>query len=143
MDTLIRERVEQSFNQQQFMHFIGAAITDAGHGYCEITVPYSIDLTQQNGYFHAGIIGTLADNAAGYAAYSMMSERSSVLTVEYKLNLLRPGDGECLIAQASVIKKGKTLTVCRSDVYVLKNGIEYQCAAAIVTVIELLRESEK
>lgn len=131
------EKVANSFERQRFMQFIGAKLTAVAPGYCEIHLPHNPDLSQQHGFFHAGVIGTIADNAAGYAAFSLMEESSSVLTVEYKLNLLSPGDGELLIAKANVLKNGRTLTICRSDVYVLKEGKEKLCAAAQISLIEL------
>ncbi|HOO10594.1 MAG TPA: PaaI family thioesterase, partial [Cyclobacteriaceae bacterium] len=94
-------------------------------------------LYQQHGFFHAGVISTVADNASGYAGFSLMEETSSVLTVEFKLNLLSPGAGDKLIGKASVLKNGRTLTICRSEVFVYKNNIEMLCAASQSTLIEL------
>lgn len=136
-------RVEESFNRQAFMRFIGANLVKIEAGKCEIEIAYQPELTQQHGFFHAGIVGTLADNVAGYAAYSLMAPDSSILTVEFKLNLLAPADGDFLIARSEVLKYGKTLTVCRSEVYVIKNGIEKLCAASQSTLIELRETSDK
>jgi uncharacterized protein (TIGR00369 family) len=141
------ERVKGSFDRQPFMKYIGAELFAVRPGYCEIHVGYKKELTQQHGYFHAGVIGTLADNAAGYAAYTLMSADSSVLTVEYKLNLMSPGEGEKLIARSEVLKYGKTLTICRSDIYVIKSGPngyreEKICAVAQVTLIELKNQQD-
>ena len=127
--------VSTSFAQQPFMDFIGAKLVKVAAGFCEIHLPCRAELTQQHGFFHAGIIGTLADNAAGYAAYSLMPAGASILTVEFKINLLRPGDGDLLVAKSEVLKAGKTLTVCRSEVFVSKNGVEKLCAAAQVTLM--------
>lgn len=138
-----QQKVTDSFQRQQFMSLLNAELAEIGPGYCEIHVPYQKALTQQHGYFHAGVIGTLADNAAGYAGFSLMENNSSVLTVEYKLNLLAPGDGEKLIAKAKVVKNGRTLTICRSDVYVVKDGKEKLCAAAQVTLIQLKETSDQ
>lgn len=121
------------------MHFIGAELVKVASGYCEIQLPFRSELSQQHGFFHAGIIGTLADNAAGYAAYSLMPAGASILSVEFKINLLSPGDGDLLRAKAQVLKAGKTLTVCRSEVYVEKDGVEKLCAAAQVTLIGKLK----
>ncbi len=132
-----KTRVSESFNRQSFMSHIGAFLSDIQPGYCEIHLPYNDRLTQQHGYFHAGVISTIADNAGGYAGFSLMDEHASVLTVEFKLNILNPGDGDLLKAKARVLKKGRTLIVCRSDVYVVKSGIEKICAAAQLTLIEL------
>ncbi|MEO9804242.1 MAG: PaaI family thioesterase [Reichenbachiella sp.] len=141
--TNFKKKVEDSFNRQQFMELIGAKLVDVKPGYCEIQVPYDQTLTQQHGFFHAGIISTIADNAAGYAGFSLMEESSSVLTVEFKLNLLSPGDGELLIGKSNVLKNGRTLTICRSEIYIRKNGEEKLCAASQTTLIELKDRSDK
>lgn len=132
-----RKKVEDSFKQQKFMEFIDAKLNALEPGFCEIEVPYNESLTQQNGYFHAGIVATIADNSSGYAAFSLMAENTSVLTVEFKLNLLRPAVGEVLIGRGQVLKEGRTLTVCRSNVYVKKGEKEILCAASQSTLIEL------
>ncbi len=138
-----KKKVEDSFNRQGFMKLINARLIDVKPGYCEIHIPYDLKLTQQHGFFHAGIVSTVADNAAGYAGFSLMEEDSSILTVEFKLNLIAPGDGDILIGRANVLKRGRTLTICRSEVYVVKNGKEKLCAAAQSTLIELKNKSDK
>jgi uncharacterized protein (TIGR00369 family) len=130
-------KVEQSFASQNFMVHIGAKLIVVQPGYCEIHIPFSENLTQQNGFFHAGVISTVADNVAGYASLSLMKEHSMVLSVEFKLNLMRPGAGELLIGKGHVLKYGKTLTVCRADVFIVTDEIEKLCAAAQLTMIEL------
>ncbi|AXT20720.1 hotdog fold thioesterase [Flavobacteriaceae bacterium AU392] len=137
-----KNKVKDSFDRQKFMQLINAKLIDVKPGYCEIQIPYDINLTQQHGFFHAGIISTIADNAAGYASFSLMDENSSILTVEFKLNLIAPGKGDMLIGKANVLKNGKTLTICRSEVYIVKNGIEKLCAAAQSTLIELKNKSD-
>lgn len=109
--------VRKSFAAQSIMQTIGAQLSRVEPGVVEISLPYRRDLTQQNGYLHAGIITTIADSAAGYAAYSLMPAGSGVLSVEFKVNLLRPASGEMFLARAEVIKAGKTLTVVRADVF--------------------------
>jgi|SRR5688572_15434834 len=136
------ERIRQSFLRQAFMEHIGAKLKTLSPGFCEIHIPYKKELTQQHGYFHAGIVGTLADNAAGYAAYTLMAADSSILTVEYKVNLMGPANGELLIARSNVLKYGKTLTICRTDVFIQHNNIEKLCAAAQVTLIELRNQPD-
>jgi uncharacterized protein (TIGR00369 family) len=109
--------VRKSFAAQSIMQTIGAQLSRVEPGVVEISLPYRKDLTQQNGYLHAGIITTIADSAAGYAAFSLMPAGAGVLSVEFKVNLLRPASGETFLARAEVIKAGKTLTVVRSDVF--------------------------
>ena len=132
-----KNRIKESFSRQNFMDFIGAEISDIGPGYCEIQVSYKKELSQQHGYFHGGIIGTLADNSGGYAAFTLMPSDASILTVEYKLNLIAPGDGDLLISRAQVIKPGRTLSICRSEVFVVKNGVQTLCAEALMTLMAL------
>lgn len=110
------------------MQHLGAELTGLGAGYAEIRALYRTDLAQQHGYFHAGVSGAIADSACGYAAYTLMPKDATVLTVEYKINLLAPADGEELIARAKVVRSGKTLKICAADVYVRKNGAEVHCA---------------
>lgn len=113
------EAVSRSFAQQPIMELIGACLTLIEPGVVEITLPYRKDLTQQNGYLHAGVVTTIADSACGYAAFTLMPPGSSVLSVEFKVNLLRPAKGEEFLSRAEVIKAGKTLTVVRADVFAL------------------------
>lgn len=137
LDPNYEARVRDSFARQPFMGFIGARLTELRPGFCEIQLPYRDELTQQHGFFHAGVIGTLADNAGGYAAYTLMAADASVLSVEYKLNLLAPGSGELLIARAQAVRSGRTLTVCRADVFAVAQGRENLCAIATITLIQL------
>lgn len=132
-----RSKIEQSFASQKFMEHIGAELVAVEPGFCEIHIPFDEKLTQQNGFFHAGVMTTLADNVAGYASLSLMKEHSMVLSVEFKVNLMRPGAGELLIGKGEVLKYGKTLTVCRADVFIVKDGVEKLCAAAQLTMIEI------
>jgi acyl-coenzyme A thioesterase PaaI-like protein len=109
-DTDFATRVHESFDPQRFMQLIKAKLHKIEPGFCEIHVPYETSITQQHSFFHAGIVGTIADNVAGYAAFSLMD----------KLNLIAPADGELLIGKSHVLKYGKTLTICRSDVFIVK-----------------------
>jgi uncharacterized protein (TIGR00369 family) len=130
-------RVQDSFDRQGLMALIGARVSRIAPGECEIQLPYRNDLTQQHGYFHGGIIGTIADSAGGYAAFSLMPEDSSVLTVEYKMNLLAPGDGELLIARGRVIKAGRSLVVTQVDAIAIKGGQEALCATLLQTLMTM------
>lgn len=116
------DEVALSFAQQSIMKLIGASLSLVEPGVVEITLPYRQDLTQQNGYLHAGIVTTIADSACGYAAFTLMPPGSGVLSVEFKVNLLRPAKGEEFLARAEVIKAGRTLTVVRADVFALSEN---------------------
>lgn len=111
------EKISQSFARQTVMQLIGAKLGTIEPGVVEIHLPFRDDLTQQHGYLHAGIVTTIADSACGYAAFSLMPEGSEVLSVEFKVNLLRPARGDHFTARAEVIKAGRTLTVVRGDVF--------------------------
>jgi uncharacterized protein (TIGR00369 family) len=111
------EEIERSFARQTVMQLIGARLALVEAGVVEITLPYRADLAQQHGHLHAGIVTTIADSACGYAAYSLMPAGSEVLSVEFKVNLLRPARGEIFVARGEVIKAGRTLTVVRGDVF--------------------------
>ena len=128
-------RVRSSFERQGAMAHLGATLEDVAPGYCEIRLPYSPALSQQHGYFQGGIIGAGADSAAGYAGYSLMPAGSSVLTVEYKLNLMSPAEGELLIVRGHVIKPGRTLVITRADVTVVSDDKDKLCATLLQTLM--------
>ncbi|HYR32877.1 MAG TPA: PaaI family thioesterase [Burkholderiales bacterium] len=109
-------RIRASFGRQKAMALIGASLSSVAPGAVEITLPFRDDLTQQKGFVHGGIIGMIADTACGYAAYSLMPADSSLVTVEYKINILAPGTSS-LTARGEVVKAGRTLTVARAEVY--------------------------
>ena len=137
------DEVRQSFAKQAIMGLIGGELTHIAPGVVEITLPYRPDLTQQDGYVHAGIVTTIADSACGYAAYSLMPPESEVLAVEFKVNLLRPAKGEKFLARAEVIKPGKTLTVVRADVFATNGADEPKLVATMQgTMMRLPRRSD-
>ena len=136
------EQVRASFGRQRFMGLLGAELVEVQPGFCEIRLPFRAELGQQHGYFHGGAIGTLSDNVCGYAAYSLAPVGSTVLTVEYKLNIVAPGDGELLVGHGAVVRPGRTLTVCRADVVVVKGGRERLCATALETLMIIADRSD-
>ena len=129
------EEIKQSFAKQTIMTLIGASLSRVDPGVVEITLPYRADLAQQHGYLHAGIVATIADSACGYAAYSLMPVGSEVLSVEFKVNLLRPAKGETFLASAEVVKSGKTLTVVRADVFGLGQSEERELIATMLATM--------
>ncbi len=115
-DPQFARRIGESFARQQAMALIGASLASVAPGVVEIALPYRDELTQQKGYVHGGIIGMIADSAAGYAAYSLMPADCTLVTTEYKINLLAAATSS-LIARGEVVKAGRTLTVARAEVY--------------------------
>ena len=116
------ERVRASFARQGAMALIGAEIVDVTPGFCAIALAPRAEVSQQHGYVHAGIIGAIVDTAGGYAGYTLFPEDASVLTVEFKLNLLAPAAGERLVAEGRVIKPGRTLAITQGEVHAERGG---------------------
>lgn len=131
-----------SFAKQGIMNHIGAKMGTVSPGHCEIMLPYSDDVSQQHGFFHGGVVGTIADSAGGYAAFSLMAEGDGVLTVEYKLNLMAPADGDKLIARGEVVRPGRSLTVTRADIFVVKDGRETPCAVMQQTLMRIVGRAD-
>ena len=129
------ERVRRSFSKQAFMATLGAELTGVVQGGMEIRLPFSPNLTQQNGYLHAGAITAVLDSACGYAALTMAPDDKEVLTVELKVNLLAPAAGEFFVARAQVKKAGRTLTVCTADAFAIKGGDEKVVATMLATIM--------
>lgn len=115
-------KVRRSFERQTFMKTIGGKLVSLAPGRCEVEVAFRPDLCQQNGYLHGGLVTTIAANATGYAAFSLMPPNSSVLGTEYKINLLNPAAGERFVATGKVLKPGKVLSVVECDIEAIKGG---------------------
>lgn len=134
-DEQVAERVRRDAEKQAFLKLIGAELTALHRGYAEFSMPFQPALGQQHGFLHAGVISTLADVAAGYAAYSMMPANSEVLSVEFKVNLLRPGVGERFVARGRVLKPGRTVTAVQAEVFAVAHGAEKLIASFQGTMI--------
>lgn len=126
--------VRDGFARQPFMGHIGARIAAVRPGFVELRLPYRDEVGQNHGFFHGGVIGALADVAGGVAGYSLLPPSSSVLTVEYKINIIAPGKGDELIARGQVVRAGRTLIVTDIKVSVLTDGEESLCAVALQTL---------
>ncbi|SDU20328.1 PaaI family thioesterase [Stappia sp. ES.058] len=136
-DTDWETRVRTSFARQAFMATLGAEIVALAPGRVELGAAFHPGLTQQHGFFHAGVTSTLADSAAGYAALSLFGAGHGVLTTEFKMNLLNPGRGERMRAVGRVIKPGRTLTVASADVYGVGDFGEVHIATGLFTMIAM------
>jgi uncharacterized protein (TIGR00369 family) len=134
-DPEFAQRIRDSFERQKVMALIGARLGEIVPGRVTIELPHRADLVQQHGYVHAGIVGTIADSAGGYAAFTLMPAGSSVLSVEYRMHLLAPADGERLVASGRVVRAGRTLTVCELEVEAVKDGARSRCAWGSQTLI--------
>jgi len=129
------KRVKEGFKAQSFMQHLGAQLTDVREGYVQIEVPYDDRLLQQHGFYHGGVVATLADNACGFAGNTLMSDNEQPLSIEFKINYLNPAKGEKLVAKAKVLKNGRRIKVCEVNIYGLQDGEEKHCAVAIVSII--------
>ncbi len=133
-DPAYGQRVRDSFARQGMMGHLGAVLAGLGPGWCEIALPFRPELTQQHGFFHAGAVVTIADNAAGYAAYTLMPAGSTVLTAELKVNLMAPARGERLLARGVVRKPGRTLSVVEAEVTAFADGRPTAVALMLATM---------
>jgi uncharacterized protein (TIGR00369 family) len=121
-DPRYAERVRASFARQGAMRLVGAELLEVAPGYCAIALIPRPEVAQQHGYVHAGVVAAIVDSAGGYAGFTLFPTDASVLTVEYKLNLLAPATGDRLIAEGFVVKPGRTLVITRGEVHAELDG---------------------
>ena len=140
-DPDFERRTRESFARQGAMAHLGATLARVEPGRVEIRMPFRPELSQQHGFFHAGMISTIADSAGGYAGFTLFPAEAGVLTVEFKVNLLAAADGELAIATGEVIRSGRTLTICRLEAYVEKAGRRSHCATGMQTLMCLVGRS--
>ena len=130
-------KVRDSFSRQTAMQTLGAALGSIEPGVVEIEMPFRADFTQQHGFVHGGIITTILDSACGYAAFSLNSADTTVLTVEYKVNFLAPAKGDRFLARGEVVRPGATVTVCKGDVLAYDGGEEKLVATMLMTMMTM------
>ncbi|MSR63119.1 MAG: PaaI family thioesterase [Planctomycetes bacterium] len=135
-------RVRASFVRQAFMSTLGARLLRVEPGLCEIELDYRADLTQQHGYLHAAVSTAIADSAGGYAAYSLMPAASSVLSIEFKVNLLEPARGERFVGRGRVLRAGKRMSVCALEVEAWHAGRATVCLSGLQTVMCLANQPD-
>lgn len=136
-DPDFERRIRDSFARQGIMPHLGAELTLVQPGSCDIRLPFNENLSQQHGYFHGGVVATIADSAAGYAGFTLMPKDSGVLTVEFKINLVAPAEGSYLIARGYVLRPGRTLTVTQAEVFAFRHGSERTCAVMQQTLMTI------
>ena len=137
-DPDFERRTRESFDRQGIMRHLGATLERVAPGRVEIALAFRPELSQQHGFFHAGVISTIADSAGGYAGFTLFPPEAGVLTVEFKIHLLAAADGERAVAIGEVIRSGRTLTVCRFDAWVEKGGNRTHCATGTQTLMALV-----
>ncbi len=138
-ETLL-QRVQSSFERQGLMRVLGARVVRVDAGLCVLSLPYSDKVTQQQGAFHGGAIGALADIAGGYAALTQAAAGMEVVSVEYKINFLAACQGGELRATGRVVKAGKRIIVtCAEVLHVADDGVETVCAVLQQTVMPVAK----
>jgi uncharacterized protein (TIGR00369 family) len=135
LDADTAERVRASFGRQAAMATLGATLAEVDSGRVTVTLAIEPRLTQQDGVLHAGVVVAALDSACGYAALTLMPDDAEVLTVELKVNLLAPADGEMLLAEGEVVRAGRTLTVCRGEAYAEQGGERVHVATMLATMV--------
>jgi uncharacterized protein (TIGR00369 family) len=141
-DPFFENRVRESFTRQRVMTTLGAQFTRVSAGEVDIEMPYRSDLTQQHGYLHAGIVTTVLDSACGYAAFTLIPAGATVLSVEFKTNLLAPAAGELFFARGRVVRAGRSITVCEADGWMRDGGDKKHVALMIATIKILAGRSD-
>jgi uncharacterized protein (TIGR00369 family) len=116
------ERIRQSFSRQAAMTLIGAELTRVSQGTVEIELPFDMKLTQQHGILHAGVISAALDTACTYAAYTLIEPDTSILTIEFKVNLMAPGRGERFLFRGEITKPGTNIIVADGRAYEISDG---------------------
>ncbi|MET8953772.1 PaaI family thioesterase [Streptomyces sp. NPDC004393] len=135
----VQKRIQDSFDRQGLMSHLGARMAHIAPGRVHILLPSRPEVTQQHGYFHAGATSAIADSAGGYAAFTLFPENTEVLTVEYKINLLAPAVGDHIEAVGTVLKSGRTLTVCQLEVFAAQDDRRKLVANGQQTLIRIDR----
>ena len=136
------ERIRAAFDRQGFLRLIEGRIEEVAPGRCVIVADFRAALAQQNGFFHGGLIGTIADAAGACAASTLLESRQWLLTAEYKINFLAPAKAAKLKAVGEVVRAGRTLSVSQVHLYgVSETGEEQLCALATVTLAILEGEA--
>src|SRR3977135_3638052 len=118
-----RNVATDTFERQHAMRTLGLSIARLEPGEVDLAMDYAAEFTQQNGFVHAGIITAGLDNACGIAAFTLMPADCDILTVEFKTNLLAPAKGDRFAFRASVVKPGRTLTVCEARAFAEFDGV--------------------
>ena len=116
MDNTAAAQVRSIFDKANFLQHLGIQLTGTGKGMCESTLTIEDRHLQQHGFVHAGVIATMADHTAGGAARAASGEHD-VITIEFKVNFLRPASAHKLICHGKVLRAGKSVIVAEAEVF--------------------------
>lgn len=137
VESMDYQKIREIFDQANFVKDLGIQIHEIRPEECETHLDITSRHLQQTGVVHAGVIATLADHTAGGAAGTVLKENEFILTVEFKINLLRPADARKLKCISKIIKSGRTLIFAESEVFAYKNQKETLVSKAMVTLAVL------
>ncbi|HBF31965.1 PaaI family thioesterase [Rhizobium sp.] len=141
MDETIQQRISASFARQGAMQTIGAELTGISHKLVEIELPFHEKLTQQHGFLHAGVISAALDTACSYAAYTVIEPDASLLTIEFKVNMMSPGRGERFLFRGEITKPGSTIIVADGRGYAIGDG-PAKLIASMTSTLMVIRGRE-
>ena len=129
-----KQEVEKIFANSPFINDVGVEYQDCGPGWCNTILAIEPRHFQHSGVIHAGVLATMADNTAGVAAYTLVPEGVNVLTIEFKINLLRAATGERLLCGGKVLKPGRLFSIVESEIFAFPKGAQKLVCKATVTI---------
>jgi uncharacterized protein (TIGR00369 family) len=135
----LHERIETSFRRQGMMMALGCELVSVDKGKVQFALPMSDKVTQQQGAFHGGALGALADISCGYAALTVAPEGMEVTSVEYKINFTSAAVGERVHCIGEVKKAGRTLAVCQAELFDVAGGERKSCGFMQATMIYIVK----
>lgn len=140
---LSQERIDhlKQDYEQGFIHYCGFKADKIEHGKFKSLVEIQEHHRQQDGFIHAGVMATMADHTAGYSAFTVVDESFQILTIEFKINFLKPAFGTGLECLSNVIRKGRQILVAESEVYDIRQEKRVLAAKATVTLMAVLKSN--
>lgn len=126
--------------ERGFIKYCGFEAVHAEWGRFRSRVLINENHRQQDGFIHAGVMAAMADHTAGYAAFTIVPQGVQILTIEFKVNFLRPAYGDALVCKSAVIREGKQIVVAESEVFDIRDGSEFLAAKAMVTLMGVPKE---
>lgn len=136
-DPIITARVQQIFSDAPFLNLLGIRLMGAGRGWCQTSLEIDARLRQQHGFVHAGVVATLADHTCGGAARSSLDDELDVITIEFKINFLKPAQGERLEARGAVLRAGRTIAASESEVFAV-DGARRELVAKCMSTLAVI-----
>jgi len=133
-DSQYRERTLAAFARQPWAEHLGMQAGELGPGWFEIRLPLKPFHQQHDGIVHGGVLATLADTAVALAAYTLAAQGQRIVTIEFKINYLRPAQGELLLCRGTVLRPGRTVTVSEAEIFTVVDGEKKLSAKALATI---------